>query len=272
MALELKQQVRLSQQLVMTPQLQQAIKLLQLNRMELMNLVQQELQDNPALEEADTEEDPTPGELADGTPELGMIEESAAERPGSESAEPEEAAPSDAEKIADVEWEDYIDAYPQTGMESGVAHDDDRPSIEATLTRRPSLAEHLAWQIQLSSCTREEAEVATWIIGNLDEMGYLRTDVDDLVRASGFSAEIVESALSKVQELDPAGVAARNLRECLLIQVKALGIENSLVRRILEDHMALLEKRDLRGLAKVTRCSQEEVADATGVSEMDSAQ
>ena len=265
MALELKQQVRLSQQLVMTPQLQQAIKLLQLNRMELVNLVQEELQENPALEEVDTEEEITPGEVADGTPEPGpspdSIDEVAAADP--EAPDAGETVPSDAEKIADVEWEDYMEAYPQTGLETRSGEDENRPNIEAGLTRSPSLFEHLSWQIRLSDCSPDEAEAAIWIIGNLDEIGYLRADIEELVRVSGFSAEIVESSLAKVQGLDPAGVAARNLRECLLLQVDALGIADPLVRTILEDHMNLLERRDLRGLSRVTGATQEEVARAT---------
>ena len=127
MALELKQQVRLSQQLVMTPQLQQAIKLLQLNRMELVNLVQEELQENPALEEVDTEEEITPGEVADGTPEPGQSPDSLDEVAAADPEAPDvgETVPSDAEKIADVEWENYMEAYPQTGLETDVLVDED---------------------------------------------------------------------------------------------------------------------------------------------------
>lgn len=269
MALELKQQVRLSQQLVMTPQLQQAIKLLQLNRVELLDLVQQELQENPALEESDTEESPTTEEVADATPDSGVETETpatpaetllSAETPGAE-----DAAPSDAEKIADIEWENYMDAYPQTGLDQGGGDDSERPSIEATLTQRPSLSEHLSWQLQLSSCTPDEMEVSVWIIGNLDDKGYLRIEVDELVRTSGFPQEVVETTLRKVQSLDPAGVAARDLRECLLLQIDSLGIEEPIVREIVSEHLSLLEKRDFRGLSRATGVSQKEVAAAAAV-------
>ena len=266
MALELKQQVRLSQQLVMTPQLQQAIKLLQLNRVELLDLVQQELQENPALEESDTEEAPTSEEVADATPDSGAASEEPATPgealPSAETAGTEDAAPSDAEKIADIEWENYMDAYPQTGLDQGSVEDTERPSIEATLTQRPSLAEHLNWQLHLSNCTPDEMEVSVWIIGNLDDKGYLRIEVDELVRASGFSEEVVESALREIQSLDPAGVGARDLRECLLLQIDSLGIEEPIVRQIVSDHLNLLEKRDFRGLSRATGVSQKEVAAA----------
>ena len=129
MAIELRQQLRLSQQLVMTPQLQQAIKLLQLNRLELTNLIEQELQENPVLEEVEGDEQ-TPAELADETPGEGstvegegetradaeMTAEQASEA-AQESAAESEPPPSDAEKIAEIEWDNYMYAYPQTGLE-----------------------------------------------------------------------------------------------------------------------------------------------------------
>jgi len=287
MAIELKQQLKLSQQLVMTPQLQQAIKLLQLSRLELVNLVQQELQENPVLEETlDGEEEPTPGELADQTPgENGAAPEDAGEgsaeapaaadageaeaasdleRISSEAPEPApEAEPTDAEKIADVEWESYMDSHPQTGLERPGGDDDERRSFEATATRRATLGEHLEWQIHLSAFAEDEQNVAGWIIGNLDEDGYLRASVEDLARQCGADPEQVESALKKVQSLDPTGVAARDLRECLLIQMDAYSIADPLARRIVEDHLDLLQRRDFRGLSRALGVGVDEAAAAT---------
>ncbi len=254
MAIELRQQLRLSQQLVMTPQLQQAIKLLQLNRQELTSLIEQELQENPVLEESEGD-DRTAGEASDETPgedresraeaeanaETAAAEAETAEARADAEGAPESVAseaaaeagsddsPTDAEKIADIEWENYMDNYPQTGLETRVAGDDDRPSIEATLTRRPSLAEHLAWQIQLSAFDPEEVAVSRWIIGNLDDDGYLMSPVEDVARQAGADEALVERALAKVQQLDPPGVAARNLRECLMLQVQTLEIDDPLV-------------------------------------------
>ncbi len=282
MAIELRQQLRLSQQLVMTPQLQQAIKLLQLNRQELTSLIEQELQENPVLEVSEGEEQ-TPAEVADETPgEAGGEAESAPEAdaagseaapepgPAAEVAEaspdapaeapaelaetaPEdgaEASPTDAEKIADVEWDNYMDNYPQTGLESRVAGDDDRPSIDQTLTRRPSLAEHLDWQIHLSAFEEDEVAISQWIIGNLDDDGYLKSTVEEVARQAGADPALVERALAKVQQLDPSGVAARNLRECLLLQIQALEITDPLVLAIVDRHLDLLQKRDFRGLSR----------------------
>ncbi|HXV36172.1 MAG TPA: RNA polymerase sigma-54 factor, partial [Myxococcota bacterium] len=228
MAIELKQQLRLSQQLVMTPQLQQAIKLLQLNRLELVGLVQQELEENPVLEEiADDEGEASPDEI-----------EAAEASASSTSAEARaEDAPNagddvtDAEKIAELEWQDYLNSNPQVSSPS--AGGDERPSIDATLTRRDTLTEHLEWQLQLTQLPIEEEIAARFIIGNLDDRGYLQATISELARQSGMSEETVERALARVQALDPIGVAARDLRECLLVQARALEIEDPLVIRIL---------------------------------------
>ncbi len=268
MALELRLQQKLTQQLVMTPQLQQAIKLLQLNRLELVNLVSQELEENPVLEEVEGGEEVTPAERADQTVAAGSEEAqdpsdaANADAPSSgELVADTDAGPSDAEKIADLEWENYMDAYPQTGLEVR-GGDDDRPSIEATLTRRETLGEHLEWQIRLSDFNENEVGATRWILGNLDEKGYLCSSVEEIARQSGINGALIEQTLAKVQKLDPTGVAARDLRECLLLQVDAHGQVDPLVREIIADHLPLLEKRDFRGLTRATGKSITEVAAA----------
>jgi len=270
-AIELRQQLRLSQQLVMTPQLQQAIKLLQLSRLELVGLVQQELQENPVLEEALEGED-SPGEAGEDGGVEGAEAEAAAESPAEgEAAETATAAeadadrePSDAEKVADIEWQDYMDSHPQTGIRDA-GGDDERPSFEATLSRRPTLAEHLEWQLQLTDMPIEEHVVATFIIGNPDERGYLRSTVEEIARQSGALEVVVERALERVQDLDPAGVAARDLHECLVIQVRALEIDDPIVIRIIDEALDKLIKRDFRGVAKQLDISVEEVSMAATV-------
>jgi RNA polymerase sigma-54 factor len=263
-AIELKQELRLSQQLVMTPQLQQAIKLLQLSRLELVGLVQQGLQENPVLEEVlDGEEAETAsgGEAERETFDTAV--ESPPEPVPTEAAE-ENREPTDAEKVADIEWQDYMDANPQTGIR-GLGGDDDRSSIESTLTRRPTLAEHLEWQLQLSDLPVEEGVAACFIIGNLDDRGYLRSTVEDLAGQAGVVEEVVERALARVQEMDPAGVAARDLRECLALQVRTLEIDDPIVHRILDECLETLIKRDFRGVAKRLGIAIEEVAAAAAL-------
>jgi RNA polymerase sigma-54 factor len=293
MAIELKQQLRISQQLVMTPQLQQAIKLLQLNQQELVDLVQDELQENPCLEE-DEREEATPAELSDETPdrasdeagdepdspaEIAALESDAgqadllgaAENQGDETVQSASEgevseSPTDADKIADVQWDDFMDSHPLTGLEGrGHGDDDNRPSIEATLTRAPNLAEHLDWQIKLSDFDDREIAVAEWIIGNLDEKGYLSATVEEVASQAEAGVEEAKAVLEKVQQLDPAGVAARDLRECLMIQIEILGLSNSLVLRIVEDHIDLLQKRDFRRLARLLDAKLEDVSAAVRV-------
>ena len=259
MAIEIKQQLRLSQQLVMTPQLQQAIKLLQLSRLELADLVQQEMQENPVLEESLESVDDLPREVAGDSVE--------APTPSSEeNAEvPENREASNAEKIADIDWQSYAEAYPQTGFQNEVREDDERRSLEGTLTRRETLAEHLTWQLQLSDLDATERAGAEWIIGNLDEDGYLRADLEEIARRSGVSLDVVETTLAKVQLFDPPGVAARDLRECLLLQIDALRIDEPLVRTLVDHHIDALQKRDFRGIARELGVTIEEVAVASRV-------
>jgi len=281
MAIELRQQLKLSQQLVMTPQLQQAIKLLQLNRLELQTLVRQELQENPVLEELDVEEetqeersDETPGEEAESAggqesaePVDAVDAQASNEGSGAEAAaEAAEPEASDVEKIADVEWEAYMDSHPHTGLDGRVGNDDDeRRSLEATHTRRETLSEHLQWQISLSDFDDEERMICGWILGNLDDDGMLCATVEELVRMCGASEDRVEATLRKVQRLDPAGVATRNLRECLLAQLDAFEVDDELVRRIVDEHLDLLQKRDFRGLTRKLGVPVEDVSAATKV-------
>ena len=149
MAIELKQQLRLSQQLVMTPQLQQAIKLLQLSRLELVDMVQQELQENPVLEEvSDLDEDRSAAEDR-GQPTRCRWRPRLSSRRSRRLRRCPSAEPSDAQKIDDIDWQSYTESNPQTAP--GVVRDDDeRRSLEATHTRRETLSEHLEWQLQLA--------------------------------------------------------------------------------------------------------------------------
>ncbi len=297
MAIGIKIEPRLSQSLVMTPQLQQAIKLLQLNQIELVNLVEQEMQENPVLERVEGEED-TQAERDDATPDYqsGADAEDGADTPPeagsdeprdlaesmaeaefageasatSEAGEATEAAtesPSDADKIADIEWENYLESNSQTLPDSRVSSGDDeqRNTLEATLTRRPNLAEHLEWQIGVSDFDDLEIEIADWIIGNLDDRGYLCSSVEEIARQAGVGEEAVERTLVKVHKLDPAGVGARDLRECLLLQLKPLKIEDPLVIRIIDEHLDLLQKRDFRGLSRVLGVPTEEIGLAARV-------
>src|SRR5512140_2290683 len=171
MALELKQHLRMSQQLVMTPQLQQAIKLLQLSRMELVDLVQTEMTENPLLEAPEEGEEESAAQAA-SPDEAAEIEAQPIPKEGdrSEEVKGEEGA-------NEIDWDQYLDHYQLQGHTApsnrGMA-DEELPGYEATLTKKTDLTDHLAWQLRLSNCSEDEERVAMLIIGNLDQDGYFR--------------------------------------------------------------------------------------------------
>ncbi len=259
MALEIRQQLKLSQQLVMTPQLQQAIKLLQLSRMELVELVQQELEENPVLEETLEQQEPADRETASEEAELGGGATDA-----EESSETLQEVKGEQEGLSDIDWQTYLDGYTAGGTvgEHYYDEDEDRPAFENLLTRTPSLADHLLWQINLSRLTDPERLVAAEIIGNLDEDGYFQATLEEVALATSASVEDVERVLGKVQELDPPGIASRSLQECLLKQVDALEMHGSVVEAMLRDHLSELEGKKYQVIAKALDVSLDEVLSA----------
>ena len=239
MALELRQQLKLSQQLVMTPQLQQAIKLLQLSRMELIDLVQQELEENPVLEEGAETEPGDAAEIEEGEPDLGASENQVDE------------VKADDEGLADIDWQTYLEGYNLGGtVASSYEEDEDRPSYENLLTKKRTLVDHLMWQLTLSRMDEVQVRIATEIIGNIDDDGYLKASIEEIAAVIGVADDVAAAALQTVQEFDPPGVAGRNLQECLLIQVRQLGMEGSLVESVLRDHISELETRKYQIIAK----------------------
>jgi RNA polymerase sigma-54 factor len=295
MGLEIKQSLKLSQQLVMTPQLQQAIKLLQLNRLELAETIQQELLENPMLEE--TEEnvqeseinqlerealgDPPGPSEAQESAERAESAETAYEQDAYEAGEPalgadggsteggdglDEINMSDQVK-EDFDWENYLGEYSSApaSSEGGGFEERETPSLEAVLTRSPSLKEHLLWQLRMSALDDAQMRIGELIIGNLNEEGYLIASLDDLAAAAGAEPAAVETVLRAVQQLDPLGVAARDLKECLIIQATELYPGHDLVFEILEHHLADLERRNYQAIAKKQGVSLDEVAEALDV-------
>ncbi len=253
MALEMRQQLKMTQQLVMTPQLQQAIKLLQLTRVELQDVVRQELEENPLLEEV---LDPDESREGDRQLEADEAEPQEGREPVRESFD--EVAAGD-ETLRD--WDSYRDGYNYSVGEQ-YNDDDDRPSFEALLTRRGTLADHLSWQLQLGHFSEEERRVGEEIIGNLDDDGYYRGLLPDLAAGCAVPLELAEAVLGRIQEFDPPGVAARSLQECLLVQARALGMEGGLVEAILLQHLKELESRNYRLIARALRCDLDQVVTA----------
>ena len=242
MVLELKQSPKLVQQLVITPQLQQAIRLLQLTRLELVDLISQEMKENPLLEEAEEGK-----ELAEG--EAPVTEQEEAEV----SLEPEHTAEvkGDGEGTDEFDWENYLENSNLIPFE--------KSSKKATLT------DHLDWQLQLSHFTEEEHKAGTWIIGNLDEDGYLKISLEDICSEIHLPMEEVEKVLHKIQQFDPVGVAARDLKECLLIQLEQISPRDSLAEKIVSEHLFLLKNRNYPAIAKRLGVSLERVNRAASV-------
>lgn len=256
MALEIRQQLKLSQQLVMTPQLQQAIKLLQLSRMELVDMVQQELEENPVLEEA-----------AEAPEEKEFEEIVAGESPASETPVDEVREVSgESEGVADIDWQTYLEGYSLGGSTADFYEDDeDRPSYENLLTKKGNLSDHLLWQLNLSRLDDDVRRVAAEIIGNLDDDGYLQASLEEIAATSGAPVDSVAQALGVVQDFDPPGVASRDLRECLLHQVRHLGMEGSLVEAVLLNHIPDLEVRKYSVIAKALGATLDEVLGAAKI-------
>jgi RNA polymerase sigma-54 factor len=289
MALEVKlgHDLRLRQQLVMTPQLQQAIKILQLSLPELETVVQNELDANPMLEPLDQSiaetaanslqaEDvslPADGEPLPPEPEPGTAEpDSQWEQLASEAPAPPSVATEGVDAAAEMrepsldklDWREYLETYSNNWQDGEVPNDDDerRQALENTLTRKASLEDHLIWQLRLSSLDHEQQRVGATIIYNLDDDGYLETPLTELAAQLETNVEAVESVLKRIQRFDPPGVAARDLRECLLAQLQNLGMEESLAARIVRQHLDLLEKHRYTEIAKALGIGLEMVAEA----------
>ena len=243
MALEVRLLQKLAQQLVMTPQLQQAIKLLQLSHLDLEGLISQELQENPALEESATEEEAQPEQVKEQekTRELEATD-----------------------KIGSVDWQDYLESHSNAihgslTSEASRDEDDGFPSWENTVTRTETLQDHLVWQLRLSDLDERQETIGLHIIGNLDDRGYLELSLDEVCRVTETTPEEAEQVLKRIQLFDPVGVAARDLRECLLIQLGNLGLGNSLTVRIVSDHLSELESRRYEKVARSLGVSFDEV-------------
>ncbi|HIJ68927.1 MAG TPA: RNA polymerase sigma-54 factor, partial [Deltaproteobacteria bacterium] len=212
MALELRQQLKLSQQLIMTPQLQQAIKLLQLSRLELLDTIHQELEINPLLEETQ-EELPTE---QDAELETLTTEET-----------PFQEVQLSEKMREDFDWEGYLEEYnTSTPVLVEIDPNQEWPSFDSRLTEPTTLEDHLIWQLRLSDFSEQEQEIGACIIGNLNNDGYLDATIEEITEMSGADPSKVEQVLGKIQNFDPTGVAARDLRECLLVQAKNMQIED----------------------------------------------
>ncbi len=248
MVLQIRQQLRQIQQLVMTPQLQQAIKLLQYNHLEMLNAVEQELKENPALETASFD-DPFSDQDTPGRDDLKSLEDIT-----TESVNPV------AEALA-ADWDNYLENY--GGDYSPPTRDySDRPTFENLISYKNNLFRYLVEQLRLSKIEDEDRRIALEIIGNLSDDGYLEISLQDLSASINTPVGKIESVLKRVQEFEPSGIAARDLRECLLIQVRSLEKPNQLAIRILEEDFDLLQSRKMEILARKFKATLDDTQNA----------
>jgi RNA polymerase sigma-54 factor len=273
MAMELKQSLKLSQQLVMTPQLQQAIKLLQLSRMELLEQVREEMDQNPLLEQPD--EAPF-GDTADKEPGEASLEAANTELPVGVETRTPDAAPefkADGDGPPEIDWEAYLNSYQfneqTTASNKGNVATDDLPSFEANLVEKEDLVDHLQEQLGTLRLNEAERRIGMLILGNLDDDGYLKlpdVEGDPLIRLANegdVPMHVAERTLRRIHNLDPRGCGARDLQECLLIQVAALKDPHSaLLGTIIKRHMRYLESKNLPAIAKELKVSLDEVVAA----------
>ncbi len=244
MALELRQQLKLAQQLVMTPQLQQAIKLLQLSRLELLETVQQEMLDNPFLEESSSDE---AVDLAAQSERRDGVEEEVYDR----------------ELAKDASWEDYLGEFastPRLTQQREFEAAEEISPLEARYAAKPTLEGHLLWQLRLSTLSDAQKEIGEVIIGNLAPSGYLQASLEEIAQMAGVSPDEVRIVLERVQLCDPVGVAARDARECLLIQLKSLNYDRDpILLELVESHLEDLEARRYKPLLRKFKLNMEEL-------------
>jgi RNA polymerase sigma-54 factor len=255
MAFELKQNLKLSQQLVMTPQLQQAIKLLQLSRLELTDLISQEIEENPLLEEVVSDEYPED----EAIPESDTVE--IADREEVKTIERTEEITGEGDGKEEFDWNSYLEDYGPTGVRYD-RKDDDAPSWDNMLMVKPSLTDHLMWQLKLSRITDAEMKIGEQIIGNLDGNGYLVASIEEIAKQEGVEESFVEGVLKKIQEFDPPGIAARDIKECLLVQARILGVLTPLVESIINEHLKDLETKNYTNLSRKLKVPISEVLQA----------
>lgn len=268
----MKQGLRLSQSLVMTPQLQQAIKLLQLNRMELMEVVNQELVENPVLEEMSEAPEGESG-LENEYNEDGTLNPEAEQTRDEESftkpdttevdQNPEKATtPED-----DFNWENYFEESGSQAPSSGSMKEslDELPSFESILSKSTSLEEHLMWQFSMITLTDNEKRFGQLVIGNLSDSGYLNAHIEEMAKECDLELEDAEEILKMIQHFDPIGVASRDLKECLMIQASFLKPRQELVEQLISNFLPELERKNYAQIAKTLALPIEKIIEATKV-------
>lgn len=247
MAMDLRLDQKMSQSLVMSPRMQQAIKILQLNHLEMATHIQDAMLENPTLETVSDGDGP-----------------SEAERALQDKAERLDREGTDNADGGGIDWERFLEHMAEgSSAPKGTSGTvlDELPPIEANLTYGESLAEHLLWQIHMLALTDGEREAADWICHNLDHRGYLTATDGEVSEATGVALEDVESAIDILRTLDPIGCCARDLVECLLLQARHHFPDDPTFERILLHHLPNLERKNYGAIARDVGIDLEDVAE-----------
>lgn len=255
MAIKMHQGLKQTQGLMITPQLQQAIKLLTLTHLEMTNLISQEMVENPMLEEID-------GEVESGTEENGRDEIEAKEATSENFTGPELIEGS----RETFDWESYSESFNSNSSTPNMKEatsPDDLPSFENMVSKGQTLQEHLEWQLRMETLSTEELNLALDIIGNIDDDGHLEVPLEDiLARHISIERDVAIGILGMVQHLDPVGCGSQNIEECLSVQARMLAERSPLVELIIERNLRDLEKKDYAKIAKNFGVSKDKVKDA----------
>lgn len=250
MAIKLSQSLKQTQNLMMTPQLQQAIKLLTLTHMEMTNVIAEEMNENPLLEEMSSES--SSDDYNSETLEAQNVEA------GTENFN---EAPLMAKENEDFDWNSYVEISQGSSSGSSMSQGDpdDTPNYENIVSTTLSLSEHLEWQLRMENLTKEELEFSRQIIGNLNDDGYLSIDFEELIEEANCDREFAFSVLDHIQRLDPIGCGSRNLTDCLLAQATIMEERSPLLEKLIRDHLEDLQCKNYAKIAKETGVSSEMV-------------
>ncbi len=270
MALSLSQVQKQTQRLIMTPQMQQSIQLLQMSAQELEQLTSEEVMENPFLEIAeDTEgEGDQKTENADqAQPSEESIIDFTYSSPEDEqrselSADKTAEAAADQEHFSDVDvnWEDFYDDSDSRVYTPSEPQEEERDFADFVAFRE-NLYDSLNWQLHVSALEKDQVHIGEYIIGNLDDDGYLRVPIEELAEDLKVDAQEVENVLRVIQTFDPVGVGARNLAECLRIQLESRGVKDRITLGIVEHHLDLLQKKKFKEIAREVKIDEAKVRD-----------
>jgi len=248
MAIKISQGLKQSQNLAMTPQLQQAIKLLTLTHLEMTNVIAEEMVENPMLEEAGGEVDVEAPSENDGEVREATSEDFS-------------EAPLMKEKD-DFDWDSYADSFnsnSSTSPNMASGDSDEMPSYENIVSKGMTLAEHLEWQLKMETLSDEDWKLATLIIGNINDDGYLDVSFEELIAETGCDREVAFDILEMIQRLDPVGCGASNLQECLLAQARIAEERSPLLEKIIRDHLEDLQSKNFDKISKALSVSIDQV-------------